>query len=90
MTTRTPSSYADRAAHFRSSANQARAAGDLEVAARLDDFAQRAEQAHQARPWVRAEDVRYDVDDCCTECCEHFSDPHQPDCLYADLSYATA
>ena len=35
------------------------------------------------------EGLRYGHDDCCTECHEHISDPHGPDCVYADAAYAT-
>lgn len=93
MTTRTPrmpSSYADRAAHYRREAVASREAGDLEVAARLEELAQRAEHSHTARSWLSADDLRYGPDDCCTECTEHLSDPHDPGCVYADLAYAHA
>lgn len=90
MTTRTRSSYADRAAHYRSGIEVAQADGDLEHAARLEELAQRAEHAHEMRPWLRADDLRYGPDDCCTECTEHVSDPHDPGCVYADLAYAHA
>lgn len=82
--------YAARATHYREQAQRAQDAGDTRQAGRLEELAERAELAHRMRPWLRAEDLRYDNDDCCTECSEHLSDPHQPDCLYADLSYATA
>ncbi|PZU02705.1 hypothetical protein [Williamsia sp. D3] len=83
-------SYADRAQHYRQQAQARRAAGDLEDTARLEELAERAEQAHQLRPWSAAhEALRYDDQDCCRECHEHLSDPHGPGCVYADLSYAT-
>lgn len=84
------SNYADRAHSFRLSATAAREAGDLDHAGDLEDMATRAETAHAAQPWRSADDLRYDSDDCCIECHEHLSDPHQPECLYADVSYATA
>lgn len=89
MTTRTPHTYADRAAHFRSQADHARTAGDTEAAGHLEDIAQRAEAAHHDRTWIRADDLRYDTDDCCTECHEHLSDPHDPGCIYGDVADAT-
>ncbi|MEU3475843.1 MULTISPECIES: hypothetical protein [Nocardiaceae] len=87
-TTRTPSSYADRAVHYRREAAASRRAGDLEVAARLEELAQRAEHTHTTRSWQAADDLRYGPDDCCTECEQHLSDPHDPGCVYADLAYA--
>ena len=89
-TTRMPSSYADRAAHYRLEAAASREAGDLESAARLEELAHRAEYTHTARSWLAADDLRYGADDCCTECTEHLSDPHDPGCVYADLAYAHA
>ncbi|MBA4026471.1 MAG: hypothetical protein C0482_29375 [Gordonia sp.] len=82
--------YAARATHYREQAQRAQDAGDPRQAGRLEELAERAETAHRMRPWLRAEDLRYDNDECCTECSEHLSEPHQPHCIYADLSYATA
>lgn len=90
ITTRTPTSYADRAAHYSRAAAASRKAGDLESAARLEELAQRSEAAHTGRSWLSADDLRYGADDCCTECTEHLSDPHDPGCVYADLAYAHA
>lgn len=90
MTTRTRSSYADRAAHYSREAAASREAGDLESAARLVELAQRAEHSHTTRAWLTADDLRYGPDDCCTECTEHLSDPHDPGCVYADPAYAHA
>ncbi|MBA4025017.1 MAG: hypothetical protein C0482_21905 [Gordonia sp.] len=87
--TMTRNTYADRAAHFHAQSAIAATAGDIETAARLEEMAQRAEQAHNDRAWLRADDLRYDNDDCCNECHQHLSDPHEAACLYADLSYAT-
>lgn len=90
ITPRTPSSYAARAAHYRNEAAASREAGDPESAAHLEELAQRSDDAHLSRPWRDAEDLRYGTDDCCTECTEHVSDPHDPGCVYADLAYADA
>ncbi len=90
MTTQTRSSYADRAAHYRLEAAASSKAGDLESATHLEELAQRAEHSHTARSWLTADDLRYGNDDCCTECTEHLSDPHDPGCVYADLAYASA
>lgn len=89
MSTAPRSTYADRAAHFQAIAQAAHTAGDLEQATHLEAMAQRAHQAHQGRAWRHAEGLRYGNDDCCTECHEHISDPHGPDCVYADAAYAT-
>lgn len=90
MTAIRRNTYADRAHAFRSSADRAREAGDLARATDLEEMAARCETAHETRPWRTAEDLRYDSEDCCTECQERQSDPHGPTCLYADMSYATA
>ncbi len=83
------STYADRAAHFQTSADTARATGDTDQAERLEAMAHRARNAHDDRAWQHAEGLRYDHDECCTECDEHISDPHGPGCVYADRVQAT-
>lgn len=90
MTAIRRNNYADRAQAFTASAAAARRAGDLTQAIRLEDMASRAQTAHDTQSWRTFEGLRYDTDDCCTECAEHLSDPHQPDCIYGDISHAVA
>lgn len=81
----TPTTFAARAAHFRTAADEALRSGDLAGAATATAFATRCEHARTSGTLhPESNDPILDPNDCCPACGEHFSDPHAPQCPHTD------